>query len=92
MDGGKRRQFAERDVAKSIEQFIARSIFPGGFERGWFESLLAGKSRTDEPPRLKDVYTKKRIKLRHLRELAAQPRVGIPPLNDFLPTAKPPGL
>jgi hypothetical protein len=88
MDRGKTRQFAERHVARSIEEVIARSALPAEFEKEWFESLLAEKSREDELPRLRDAYTRKRITGLRLRELAARPRVNIPALDGFLPTAR----
>jgi hypothetical protein len=88
---GKKRPFAEREVAKAIERFLRKPTHLVGFDSDWFASLLAKKTPKDTSTRLKSTYTK-HLKTRRLLSLAAQPRHDIPPPDDFLPEAQLPGF
>jgi len=99
LEKGEKRKHAEREAAKAIAIFVAKKRFPMEFTEEWFSELLVTpKDKGNSPrlkgdsPKLRPAYTTKRISEDELRELAAEPRHDIPPIENFLPALEIPGI
>jgi hypothetical protein len=77
IDRGYKRKGAEWQVQRHIEEILERSVFPDGFEKDWFASILRDQGG------LAATYDQKHLPLRRLKEFAEQPGHDLPPPEYF---------